>query len=240
MQSQQQALVFTASGSMLDLLNPNPVDIRIEDIAHQLAMQPRYAGATRFPYSVAQHSVLVAQACPPGLRLWGLLHDAAEAFLGDLVAPIKPRMDQYVRAEIVLMRAICVRFGLQWPEPVEVKEFDQTVAALEMRCLLRGHKPGRGEVIKELTWREARDEFMQFYSECRLVSAEIVRLLQLCSWHQSQGGKGRVVYENAKGSMTVELPHPAQDLPECHINEIFRVLAESSAQDVNVHVLGLE
>ena len=68
---------------------PNPDDIRIEDIAHALSNQCRFAGHAREFYSVAEHSVHVSQLCLPEHALWGLLHDASEAYLVDLPRPLK-------------------------------------------------------------------------------------------------------------------------------------------------------
>lgn len=224
----ETAYVYTASGSMLDLLNPKPLDFRIEDIAHHLAMQPRYAGATKFPYSVAQHSVLVARACPPEYTLWGLLHDASEAFLCDLVSPIKRHLREYVEVENSIMYAISERFGLTWPEPPEVKACDQVVAKIEMRCLLRGQKPKEGECIPELTWREARDEYLEVFGKYRMGSAEILRLLRMCRWRLLGNNAGHVVYEDEMSTQVVTLTHPARDVPQNVVSNICQMLQVQS------------
>ena len=84
----------TASGVAFDLLNPAAAMVKIEDIAHHLARINRFTGATREPYSVAQHSVLVARVIEQefpgtGLPLGGLLHDSHEAYIGDASTPLK-------------------------------------------------------------------------------------------------------------------------------------------------------
>jgi len=81
--------VSTKSGRRVALLNPSPSQIVIGDIAHGLAHQCRFNGQTSKFYSVAQHSVLVASILPRELRLAGLLHDASETYLGDVVQPLK-------------------------------------------------------------------------------------------------------------------------------------------------------
>lgn len=81
--------IMTASGALVAPYAMRPTDIRIEDIARALSNICRYAGQINRFYSVAQHSVLVSEIVPPRLRLEAMLHDAAEAYLGDLPAPIK-------------------------------------------------------------------------------------------------------------------------------------------------------
>jgi 5'-deoxynucleotidase YfbR-like HD superfamily hydrolase len=110
------------SGRRLDLLDPSPLDIEIEDIAHGLARVARWNGQTKgeFAFSVAQHSLLVERLvselkpdAPRGLRLAALLHDAAEYVIGDLISPFKTAVGlDYKAFESRLMRAIHVRFGL--------------------------------------------------------------------------------------------------------------------------------
>lgn len=79
----------TSSGLTFDLLRPDPEMVRIEDIAWSLSRQCRFNGNTRFFYSVADHSVYVGNLLPPEIRIYGLLHDAHEAYLGDIASPIK-------------------------------------------------------------------------------------------------------------------------------------------------------
>ena len=87
--------ISTRSGRRLYLQNPNAGQIHIDDIAHGLAHQCRFNGQTNKFYSVAQHSVMVASILPPELRLAGLLHDAAEAYLGDSVQPLKELLPDF-------------------------------------------------------------------------------------------------------------------------------------------------
>jgi 5'-deoxynucleotidase YfbR-like HD superfamily hydrolase len=110
------------SGRRLDLLEPSPLDIEIEDIAHGLARVARWNGQTRGPhaFSVAQHSVLVerlvADLSPRlgrELRLMALLHDAPEYVVGDLISPFKVAIGaNYKDLELKLQAAIHLRFGL--------------------------------------------------------------------------------------------------------------------------------
>ncbi|SIS51490.1 hypothetical protein SAMN05421759_101150 [Roseivivax lentus] len=110
------------SGRRLDLLDPTPVDIEIEDIAHGLAFVARWNGQTRgdFPYSVAEHSLLVetifSRMCPKASaadRLTALLHDAPEYVIGDMISPVKAAVGpEYGTLDDRLSAAIHIRFGL--------------------------------------------------------------------------------------------------------------------------------
>jgi 5'-deoxynucleotidase YfbR-like HD superfamily hydrolase len=110
------------SGRRLDLLDPSPLDIEIEDIAHGLARVARWNGQTRGPhiFSVAQHSVLVehiAGAIDPGIpvrwRMMALLHDAPEYVIGDMISPFKAVIgDSYKQVEERLLAAIHLRYSL--------------------------------------------------------------------------------------------------------------------------------
>jgi hypothetical protein len=120
-------------------LDPRVEEIHLEDIAHSLSNQCRFAGHCKSFYSVAQHSVLVSRRVPVEHARWGLLHDAAEAYLVDLPRPIKrcsAMGDLYREIEARLMRAICERFGLPFGEPPEVKAIDNAMLMTEKRDVM--------------------------------------------------------------------------------------------------------
>jgi 5'-nucleotidase len=133
------------SGRRLDLLNPSPLDIEIEDIAHGLARVARWNGQTRgdHTFSVAEHSFLVEAivgdldpALPREFRLAALLHDAPEYVIGDLISPFKAALSLDYRAfEAKLLAAIHLRFGLppELPEAVTklIKRADKIAAYYE-------------------------------------------------------------------------------------------------------------
>lgn len=118
------------SGRRLDLLDPSPLDIELDDIAHGLSRVARWNGQTHgdYPFSVAQHSVLVetiAATLKPGLetrwRLAALLHDAAEYVIGDLISPFKAAVGiDYKAFEHRLEAAIHLRFGLPTDLPLSI------------------------------------------------------------------------------------------------------------------------
>jgi 5'-deoxynucleotidase YfbR-like HD superfamily hydrolase len=119
------------SGRRLDLLDPSPLDIEIEDIAHGLAFVARWNGQTsgEYPYSVAEHSLLVeeiygriAPRPQPRWRLAALLHDAPEYVIGDMISPVKAAVGPgYAALDKRLAQAVRLRFGLPVALPVSVK-----------------------------------------------------------------------------------------------------------------------
>jgi len=119
------------SGRRLDLLDPTPVDIEIADIAHGLAFVARWNGQTRgdWPYSVAEHSLLVEQifartgVYPAKWRLAALLHDAPEYVIGDMISPVKAAVGPgYGELDLRLTAAVHLRFGLPSVLPVAIKK----------------------------------------------------------------------------------------------------------------------
>ena len=132
--------IQTYSGGQVWPLDPRPEEIFIEDIAHALAHQCRFSGHCEEFYSVAQHSVLVSEQLHGVEALWGLLHDASEAYLVDLPRPLK-RFGEigrlYKEAETKLMKAICIRFGLPEEEPEGVRYFDNALLTTEQRDLMK-------------------------------------------------------------------------------------------------------
>ncbi len=133
------------SGRRLDLLDPTPVDIEIDDIAHGLAFVARWNGQTRgdWPYSVAEHSLLVEEifgridgAAPPKWRLAALLHDAPEYVIGDMISPVKAAVGPgYGALDERLAAAVHLRFGLPAAVPkaikARIKRADKVSAWLE-------------------------------------------------------------------------------------------------------------
>ncbi len=148
------------SGRRLDLLDPSPFDVELEDIAHGLARVGRWNGQTSGPYvfSVAQHSLLVeaiaahrSAELTDGDRLAILLHDAAEYVIGDMISPFKAVLGgAYTAVEARLMHAIRLRFGLP-AEPAAglralIKEADR-IAAHHEAVLLAGFSPAEARAI---------------------------------------------------------------------------------------------
>lgn len=168
--------IETFTGRRFRPLDPSASDVCIEDIAHALSQQCRFSGHTRVPYSVAEHSVRVADRLrrhSREVRLWGLMHDASEAYLVDIPSPLKctPAFMQYRIAEQALMLCVCERFGMDYAEPEAVREADAALLALEVRDLMPAkpaHWAGQlgaavGEEIRPWSARMAEVKFLETF-----------------------------------------------------------------------------
>lgn len=128
--------IQTYTGRQFFSLNPQADDVDIVDIAHALSNKCRFAGHCREFYSVAQHSVLVSRELPPEFALWGLMHDAGEAYFADIPKPIKAMNPIFKEIEDKILKVVAEKFGLVWPEPIEIKAADNALLAAEARDLL--------------------------------------------------------------------------------------------------------
>ncbi len=142
------------TGRTIALLAPRGAEIAIEDIACALSRQCRFVGHTAFHYSVAQHSVLASHLVPPEAALWALLHDASEAYLGDVSSPLKrtPLLAQYRALEALWERTIFHRFGLSGDVPACVHEADAQLLCLEQAVLQGGVERPAGAHLWVVPW----------------------------------------------------------------------------------------
>ncbi len=129
--------VSTFLGNRFFLTRPHIDDVAIEDIAHGLAYQCRFNGQTSAFYSVAQHSLMVLSLVPPRLQFQALLHDAAEAYLGDMVKPLKHLFPEFGVIEARVMAIIGQRFAVDLThlDPA-IKQADMVALATEKRDLM--------------------------------------------------------------------------------------------------------
>lgn len=178
--------IMTYTGQIFYPLDPVPEEVHIRDIAHALALQCRYAGHCKFPYSVAQHSWLLSTwlaKTHPELALWGLLHDASETYLGDFMRPLKdlPEFGKlYREAERRILLVIAKKFKLSLAhvtsdderlEPAAVVEADNKMLYTEKRVLSANEGIRREyEVafyddmpIVEWDWNRAEETFISRY-----------------------------------------------------------------------------
>lgn len=166
------------SGGIYWPLDPRAEEVFIEDIAHSLAMQCRYGGHCDRYYSVAEHSVLVSKIVPPALALVGLLHDATEAYLSDVIRPLKRHLTNYKKIEARNWAVIASRFGLPEEMPQAVHKADAAMLHAECLALMKplpqvdravwlmgDVQPPAQVEITGWAWRQARAEFMDRYEE---------------------------------------------------------------------------
>lgn len=182
--------IKTYTGRMVDPCAMMPEDVEIEHIAHALATINRFGGAAKYPYSVAQHSVLAERVAVQmtdnhSSWLWMLLHDAPEAYgIPDVTRPVKHRVRVYYPDGLVtlgehedrIMRVICERFALPFPVPGIVKLIDRSMVVTEAEELIphgneewvwAGPPPVPYEDVKIEPWRwpQAKDSFLNRFRE---------------------------------------------------------------------------
>lgn len=155
-----------------NFLLPEAASIHIVDIAHGLSQVCRFAAQTSKFYSVAQHSVLVSRLVPREFARVGLLHDAPEAYIGDMAKPLKRLLPEYDEVEARIYRAIARKFDLPYKIPGEVKDVDARLLANEGVAVMsedwRGAQydpdPAMGTVYP-LEPREAKQLFLERHQE---------------------------------------------------------------------------
>ncbi|MGN7610944.1 phosphohydrolase [Magnetococcales bacterium HHB-1] len=142
------AWIQTYTGKPFWPLNPRPEDIDILDIAHALSMLCRFNGHCKRFYSVAEHSVHISRIVEPKDAPWGLLHDAAEAYLTDMPKPVKQEILHYQKIEDRLLSVIAKHFGLSQTIPLDIKRSDRVMLATE-KALLMAPEPAPWNTLPE-------------------------------------------------------------------------------------------
>lgn len=145
------SIIRTYSGQDIDLRNLDVEKVKLVDIAHSLSMQCRFSGHTRHFYSVAQHSVLVSYLVSPECALQGILHDAAEAYIGDITSPVKSMLIGIKEIEHDLLVSIGMKFGVDLVnQHPEVKHADLVALATEKRDLMPADKGMRWSMLDDI------------------------------------------------------------------------------------------
>lgn len=180
----EQPVMCTFSGRVINPLNLRPSDLCIQDIAHHLSLINRFNGASKEPISVAQHSVHVADLCRgKPCELQALLHDGSETYLGDVTRWLKkdPAMSLYREAEKRAQTTIYAHFGCDTEEAPEVEDADRFMVRFEMhhgfggRLTVGGLRPDAQHDFPRITaeelvrfpdwepwgWKEARRRFLE-------------------------------------------------------------------------------
>lgn len=138
MSDKTESYMTTNSAIVFSIDHPKVEDIEVEDIAHALSLICRYNGQIREFYSVAQHSILVASMVPSKYAMFALMHDASEAYIGDVITPLKKVLKEtYLDIEDKFMRAVAKKFHFSMNKKarVAVKEADMILLRTEMRDL---------------------------------------------------------------------------------------------------------
>lgn len=160
----ESAWLVTYSGKEFDLCNPSPEMVDAGDIAMALTRLNRFTGHTRSPYSVAQHTRLLWDFAPPELKPWVLLHDCAEAYVGDVAAPLKRLLgSRYAEIESRVHHAVLTHFGMDpADEPREaVRELDLQALMTERRFLVPDSPSPWG--ITQRPFNVTQEEFLVRY-----------------------------------------------------------------------------
>lgn len=152
--------IRTFTGKSFDLKIMHPDSICIEDIAHALSNTARFGGHLPKLYTVAQHSVMVSDLVIPSLALTGFLHDATEAYIGDMPSPFKKMMPEFKEIENKLMQVIALKYNLMYPFDEMIKEADRYALRLEMEAFMYDTR-----AMKCWYPEEAKERFLNKFNE---------------------------------------------------------------------------
>lgn len=172
------AVIMLSNGALFNLTCPDADDIDIHDIALSLSRICRFAGKTRDFYSVAEHCVHISRRVPPEAALAALLHDASEAYLGDVTRPLKALLPDYRRIERRVERAIEQAFGVDLHLDC-IKAQDIDMAIIEAHRLMPADKWYWGSAPDQPRQRiecwhpdEARRRFLERFHELTAPAAQ--------------------------------------------------------------------
>ena len=169
--------IRTFTGKYVNVFEPTPEMICIEDIAHALAQQPRFGGHLPTFYSVASHSLNCSYLAETSQeKLEALMHDASEAYLLDIPSPIKKRLNNYKEIEHRLMVLIGEKFGFQWPMSDTMVTIDESMLVAEWNYLMLKKESWKINLYdeKKTEWEFLRT-FVQLQAEISVKKMETVK-----------------------------------------------------------------
>ena len=166
----ETGIIQTLSGKQFNLFEPTPDMIDIRDIAAGLANKGHFSGLTPSFFSIAQHSVMVCDefafwdfSIDPKLKLLALLHDAAEAYIGDMIKPLKVRIPQFAEIEENIMKVICAKYGMDFSSLHLIKSTDLFIQEVEYNAF---YNEGRITYMNPMQAKlEFLDRFKIYYNE---------------------------------------------------------------------------
>jgi 5'-deoxynucleotidase YfbR-like HD superfamily hydrolase len=181
---QTKNAIGLSNGDFFNYDSPETHDYDIEAIAQSLSKICRFNGHNDGDahYSVAEHSVLVSRTVPPEYALEGLLHDASEAFTGDIQKPLKEKLPCFKKIEDRVEKAVATFFNLRYPFPSEIKQADKAVYQAERQQIAtavhdsiwnKGVPPANVK-IRCLSPKRAKREFLERFEELRNAQERIV------------------------------------------------------------------
>lgn len=166
--------LITSQGEFFNFLDPMGENFSIVDIAHALSNLCRFGGHVKEFYSVAQHSVILSYNVDKKIQFEALMHDAAEAYIGDMVTPLKDIMEEYKNLEKKIEFILFSNFNINYPLPEEIKKSDKRMFATELRDLFSfdvsyikehmGIEPYNEKIIP-LPPEQAKKLFLKRFSE---------------------------------------------------------------------------
>ena len=162
-----KGIINTYSGLMVDLFNPTSDMINIMDIAKGLSYKAHFAGQKPLYFSIAQHSVLVYDLMRENVNdekmlLLALLHDASEAYIGDMVKPLKNHLPFFREVEDKLMEVICERYALDFNKLKDIKRYDLIAQDLEFKTFYEDSYAGK-KFLKSLYPDESLKEIHNIF-----------------------------------------------------------------------------
>lgn len=155
--------IRTFTGKYVNLFEPDPETICIEDIAHSLAGLVRWNAHTLERFSVAQHSLIGADLAEDPHKFAVLMHDGSEGYLGDVTSPLKRRLSEYKTIEDKFMRMLADKYGFEYPFHPHVKEVDARMCRMEWHTLMLE----RGQTFEVYSPQKAKVFFMKRFEELK-------------------------------------------------------------------------